>query len=152
MLALAAFVILCVIPLQAHEPHTCDHCGGSTLVDKKTRPGKPRQIPHDDCRAGLPRELGHHVEPTVTAGGTGYYVGGGASIFHHAHPRRRNEGTWGWDDTGHHSFRHRVVLGWFHGRKYQGGAGSYATDGPHIPDPIASTVTKLRNAHNPPEH
>jgi hypothetical protein len=71
----------------------------------------------------------------VTSGGIGSYIGGGVSLGR-GDPRRRDEGTWGWDETGSHLLRRRAILGWTHGRRYQGGTGAYRTDGPHIPDPI----------------
>ena len=58
-----------------------------------------------------------------------------------------DDGTWGWDETGCHLFRRRVILGWSHGRKYQGGTGAYLTDGPVVPDPIAGFHGKLTNLH-----
>jgi hypothetical protein len=109
-------------------------------------PGKARQIPHTDERSGWPRALANHVDPSTSPGGIGYYVGGGVP-FGQGEARRREEGTWGWDETGCHLFRHRSILGWYHGRKYQGGTGAYATDGPPIPDyiyGITSSVNSLR--------
>ena len=41
-------------------------------------PLQPRCIPHTDERAGFPRALSGHLEPSSTPGGIGYYVGGGA--------------------------------------------------------------------------
>jgi hypothetical protein len=60
----------------------------------------------------------------------GYYVGGGCNCLGHADPRRPDEGTWGWDYRGWLIPRW-VNLGWWHGRRYQGGTGAYRTDGPH---------------------
>jgi hypothetical protein len=105
---------------------------------------KPRFIPHTDERAGYPRALGGHLEPSTTAGGIGYYVGGGVPIGHatgKSEGRRRDEGTWGWDETGGSHFRGRVILGWSHGRNYQGGIGAYRTDGPVVPDLIYATTS-----------
>ncbi len=48
---------------------------------------------------------------------------------HHAEPPLPDEGTWGWDYHGY-CLPSRVILGWWHGRKYQGGEGAYSTDGP----------------------
>jgi hypothetical protein len=60
----------------------------------------------------------------------GYYVGGGCARRLKADPRRPDEGTWGWDFQG--ALIPRLVnLGWWHGRRYQGGTGAYKTDGPH---------------------
>jgi hypothetical protein len=54
----------------------------------------------------------------------GYYVGGGAACP--GEPRFVNEGTWGWDYQGW-LFPRRVMLDWWHGRRYQGGSGHYRT-------------------------
>jgi hypothetical protein len=70
----------------------------------------------------VPSDTGHYI---------GYYVGGGNGRPHKAEARREDEGTWGWDYQGWLIPR-RVFLGWWHGQKYQGGTGSYRTDGPHL--------------------
>lgn len=107
-------------------------------------PGEPRFIPHTDERAGSPRALARHVEPSVTPGGIGYYVGGGVALGHGL-SRRRDLGTWGWDETGGHRFRRRVILGWSQGRKYQGGTvltasmGTYRRTSSTVP-PARSTA------------
>jgi hypothetical protein len=111
-------------------------------------PGEPRCIPHTDERAGYPRALADHLATSTTPGGIGYYVGGGVPIGHRhvqGEPRRRDEGTWGWDETGTAHFRHRVILGWSHGRRYQGGTGAYRTDGPVVPDLIYATTSVLNS-------
>jgi hypothetical protein len=105
-------------------------------------PGKPRCISHTDLRAGYPSTLAGHLEPSNTAGGIGYYVGGGV-LFGHGEPKRRDEGTWGWDETGCRLFRHTNVLGWSHGRKHQGGTGAYAVDGHPIPDFAYGTASEF---------
>jgi hypothetical protein len=64
----------------------------------------------------------------------GYYVGGGAGHPCKAEPRQAEEGTWGWDYQGWLLPR-RVMLGWWHGQRYQGGTGAYKTDGPHLYHP-----------------
>jgi hypothetical protein len=113
-------------------------------------PGKPRCIPHTDERAGYPRTLSDHPETSATSGGIGYHVGGGVPLRHgpsHGHGRYADEGTWGWDETGFHLFRRRVILGWSHGRKYQGGTGAYRTDGHPIPDVIAAAHSKIDSLH-----
>lgn len=70
----------------------------------------------------VPSDTGHYF---------GYYVGGGNGRPHKAESRRDDEGTWGWDYKGWLIPR-RVVLGWWHGQRYQGGTGAYKTDGPHL--------------------
>ncbi|MBI3821148.1 MAG: hypothetical protein HY289_00540 [Planctomycetes bacterium] len=67
----------------------------------------------------LPSDTGRYI---------GYHVGGGAGQPRKAEPRQDDEGTWGWDYQGW--LPRRVILGWWHGRRYQGGTGAYATDGP----------------------
>jgi len=107
-------------------------------------PGKPRCIPHTDERAGDPRALSGHLETSATSGGIGYYVGGGVPLGHGpGHARCPDEGTWGWDETGFHLFRRRVILGWSHGRKKQGGTGAYRTDGHPLPDVPAAVHSKI---------
>jgi hypothetical protein len=73
-------------------------------------------------RFALPSDTGHYL---------GYHVGGGAVNAHKAEPRQADEGTWGWDYQGWLVPR-RVALGWWHGRRYQGGGGAYKTDGPRL--------------------
>jgi hypothetical protein len=106
-------------------------------------PGKPRHIPHTDERAGFPRLLAHHLAPSSTPAGIGYYVGGGVCLGHRE-PRFRDDGTWGWDETGCYHFLRRNILG-FHGHKYQGGTGAYQTDGPVLPDFIYATATTINS-------
>jgi hypothetical protein len=69
--------------------------------------------------------------PSDTGSYVGYYVGGGCAQPRHAEPRLPDEGTWGWDYQGWFLPR-RVILGWWHGRRYQGGTGAYKTDGPQF--------------------
>ena len=106
--------------------------------------GKPRFIPHTDERAGYPRAVARHTEPSVTPGGIGYYVGGGVALGH-GQSRRRDLGTWGWDETGGQHFRRRVILGWSQGRKYQGGTGAYRVDG-HVPPDVIYGATSTVNS------
>jgi hypothetical protein len=106
------------------------------------RPGKPRFIPHTDERAGDPRALSGHLQASATPGGIGYYVGGGVPCGK-GRGRRRDDGAWGWDETGSRHFRSRVILGWSQGRRYQGGTGAYLTDGPVVPDLIYATTSSV---------
>jgi hypothetical protein len=107
-------------------------------------PGKPRFIPHTNERAGDPRGLAKHLEPSATPGGIGYYVGGGL-VRGHGLGRERDLGTWGWDETGGQRLRRRVILGWSRGRKYQGGTGAYRTDG-HVPPDVVYGATSTVNS------
>jgi hypothetical protein len=90
-------------------------------------PGEKRQFCHTHERAGNPLCLREHLQPTDAGDSYGYYVGGGGG--HGSGPRCREEGTFGWDYTGIH-FPRRVLLGWSHGRKFQGGTGYYGTNDP----------------------
>ena len=73
-------------------------------------------------RWALPSDTGHSI---------GYHVGGGNPFWRRAEPRHPDEGTWGWDYQGWLLPR-RVLSGWWHGRRYQGGTGAYRTDGPKL--------------------
>lgn len=137
-LTLAALLIL------GSSARAGDHLG-YLHGDGPPPPGRPQCLPNTHVRAGYPQCLATHVQATNTAGGVGYYVGGGAA--HGGAARCREEGTWGWDETGHPGCRRRVALGWWHGRKDQGGTGAYATDGPHVPDPIAGATAAIENHH-----
>jgi hypothetical protein len=113
-----------------------------------TTPGRPRCIPHTHERAGYPREPAGHLEPSATPGGIGYYIGGGVPIGHKHfldEGRTREDGTWGWDETGGVHCRRRVILGWSHGRKFQGGTGDCRTDGPVVPDLFYATTSALNS-------
>jgi hypothetical protein len=79
-----------------------------------------------DRRTGYPREISCLAAPSDTGSYIGYYVGGGAPCRGDA--PCAGEGTWGWDYSGC-VFHRRVALGWWHGRRYQGGIGSYSTAG-----------------------
>jgi hypothetical protein len=116
------------------------HAQGTPAADR------PQWIPHTDERAGYPRCLAGHLEPSTTPGGIGYYVGGGARPGH-GEPRSYGEGTWGWDETGCHLLRHRSLLGWYHGRRHQGGTGAYGTDGPVVPDLIYAATSTANSLH-----
>lgn len=83
-------------------------------------------------RAGHPLETSHFARPIDSSRSIGYQVGGGALRRSKAEPPNPDDGTWGWDFTGG-LFRRRVDLGWWHGRRYQGGTGSYKSDGPRLP-------------------
>src|SRR5688572_4212019 len=71
-------------------------------------------------RAGFPLEISKHARPSDDGRYVGYYVGGGAAWFRRSDPPFVDEGTWGWDFYGGH-IRRRVILNWWHGRRYQGG-------------------------------
>jgi hypothetical protein len=88
--------------------------------------------PQDDIRrAGQPQEISRLAQPIQPTRMIGYYIGGGALNRYKADVALPTDGTWGLDYTGG-LFRRRVDLGWWHGRRYQGGAGAYKTDGPKL--------------------
>jgi hypothetical protein len=96
-------------------------------------PPHPEQESHSSAqtleRAGNPQVVAPYAKPSVTPAYVGYYVGGGSVCD--GDPRYRWEGTWGWDYCGWHL--HSVVaLGWWHGRRYQGGTGAYQPNGPKL--------------------
>jgi hypothetical protein len=84
---------------------------------------------HD--HAGNAEHTAWYAHCSDTGRYVGYYVGGGAASRSHGEARSVEDGTWGWD---YHGFclPSRVILDWFHGRRYQGGQGAYRTDGPHL--------------------
>jgi hypothetical protein len=86
-------------------------------------------------RAGYPLVVSPWARPSDTGAYVGYLVGGGAARCHKAEPAHPGDGTWGWDYAGRWLPR-RVMLLWWHGRHYQGGIGSYRTDGPHVLHPL----------------
>lgn len=92
----------------------CAHCGSTSGHD----------------RAGCPMSVRPWAVPSNTRFYGGYYVGGG-NAYGRGEPRLPNEGTWGWDYGGIW-FAKRVILDWTHGRRYQGGTGAYATEGPKL--------------------
>jgi len=89
----------------------------------------------DPPTAGSPMPLSCLAKPSDTGRYVGSYVGGGNPWFHRADPPSPQEGTWGWDYLGGCLHR-RVLLGWWHGRRYQGGVGAYRTEGPHVLPPL----------------
>jgi hypothetical protein len=105
-------------------------CGRADAGLFRHGPGKPRCIEHTHDRAGHPLEIAPHAVLSNEPTGLGYQVGGGSTC--HGDPRFRDDGTWGWDDGG--CLPRRVLLGWSHGRRYQGGTGSYNPDGLACPN------------------
>jgi hypothetical protein len=125
-------------------PHRSAEAGLFFHHEKGTPPpGCPRYIEYSHARAGYPLNLNPCAKPGDTPEYVRYYVGGGAGS-HHGDPRNSDLGTWGRDYQGHWIPRH-VGLLWSYGRLYQGGTGAYEPDGPHVPDVIGLTASKLRN-------
>jgi hypothetical protein len=87
-------------------------------------------------RAGKPWEIAPWARPSDTGRYVGYYIGGGSASKHKADGPLPEDGTWGWDYQGW--FPRRIILGWWHGRRYQGGVGTYRTEGPTLLHPLTS--------------
>jgi len=83
------------------------------------------------ARAGYPQKVAPWARPSVNPAYDGYYVGGGAPFSHGSGPCNPADGVWGWDYFGR-VYSRRVALGWWHGERWQGGAGAYKTDGPKV--------------------
>lgn len=83
----------------------------------------------DAARAGHPAEVSACAVPSDTGRYVGYAVGGGAACK--GDGPGCDEGTWGWDYGGL-GVPAKVDLGWWHGRRAQGGTGDYRTDGPRV--------------------
>jgi hypothetical protein len=85
----------------------------------------------DECRAGCPNDVSPCAKPSDTGHYVGYQVGGGAvpCCCCKGETPTCDEGTWGWDYEGI-CWPSKIILNWWHGRRYQGGAGAYRTDGP----------------------
>ena len=85
----------------------------------KTRPAGPLQLQ----RAGNPHCYAPWARCQDDRRYIGYFTGGGAAFG--GDRRCPHEGTWGWDYRMPWA---KVNLGWFHGRRYQGGEGQYNPD------------------------
>ena len=83
----------------------------------------------DKCRAGCPESLGWLTTPSRTRYYGGYYVGGGTPL--QGAGFCAGDGTWGWDYPGI-LFTKRIALNWTKNGRYQGGTGTYKTDGPKL--------------------
>jgi hypothetical protein len=83
---------------------------------------------HTMQRAGYPQDVACYAVPSETCHYIGYLVGGGAPC--RGEYPCLSEGTWGWDYQG--CIPRRIALGWWHGRRYQGGTGAYKAEGPHV--------------------
>ena len=82
----------------------------------------------DHARAGCPTNLHPRALPSNTSHYDGYWIGGGQAIKGYC--PAIEDGTFGWDYFGL-LFTKRIDLHWSYRRRYQGGTGSYQTDGPH---------------------
>jgi hypothetical protein len=87
--------------------------------------------PEGQARAGHAQEVAPWAKPSDTGRYVGYEVGGGSLSWRKGEAPYADDGTWGWDYSGG-LFRRRVILNWWHGRRYQGGIGAYVSDGPKL--------------------
>ncbi|MBS0202258.1 MAG: hypothetical protein JSS49_05105 [Planctomycetes bacterium] len=79
----------------------------------------------DLARAGCPHHIARYARVGYNGRYVAYYVGGGAKSWR-GEPRYAHEGTFGVDyQPIVPGFRNGVVLGWWHGRRQQGGPGQY---------------------------
>ena len=85
----------------------------------------------DHDRAGRLLETSPWAHPSDTGRYVGYQVGGGAVVGRRSHAPASHEGTWGWDYAGG-LVKRRIIPGWWHGRRYQGGTGAYRAEGPTL--------------------
>ena len=106
-------MLLLAAAVGCHAPEKVEPRGDEALA---SRAGHPQEV---SCRAG-PSDTGAYV---------GYQVGGGATSRRKGEAPAADEGTWGWDYEGCW-WPSRVMLGWWHGKRYQGGLEGYKTDGP----------------------
>ncbi|MGH6908091.1 MAG: hypothetical protein ACREDX_09575, partial [Aestuariivirga sp.] len=93
-------------------------------------PGARGQDPRDN-RTGNHLGIARWAIPSDNGTHTANRIGGGCPCPKKAEGTYTDEGTWGWDYQGNW-FKRRTLLGWWHGRRYQGGAGAYKTDGPQL--------------------
>lgn len=95
--------------------------------------------PHTEHQAGHPHEVSEIAAISYNEHYSGGYVGGGKG-GHGGHERCAQEGTWGWDYTPFRPMSSRIFLKYSHGGRYQGGTGSYATDGPKPIEHLTETI------------
>ena len=107
--------------------HFTDEAAPRTVSADKIDKRYGRYCLPDHQRAGWPRCISALSRPSVCADYAVGYVGGGIPWL--GQPRYCHEGTIGLDYQGWF-FSRKTFLAWSHGRRYQGGAGKYETDGP----------------------
>lgn len=116
------------------RPIVCILCASASslvLIGLASAQIGPADTDHHHIQAGNPLAVRRLAIPSDTGSYVGYWVGGGAARFFRGDPPTLEEGTWGWDYRGLVVPR-KVILNWWHGRRYQGGTGAYKTDGPKL--------------------
>jgi len=87
------------------------------------------------ARAGCPHQIARYARVGYGSSYVAYYVGGGARASK-GEARYCDEGTFGVDYMPIvPGFRRSVVLGWWHGKRQQGGYGQYEPNAPVAPFP-----------------
>jgi hypothetical protein len=84
---------------------------------------------NDEQRSGYASSIAPWAQRTVSRHYSGGFLGGGAA--RRGEDRREIQGTWGWDFHGLAAGK-KIWLGWWNGRRDQGGRGAYKTDGPRL--------------------
>jgi hypothetical protein len=105
----------------------------------------------DQVRAGHPEMVSRWAIPSVTPAYSAGWVGG--STLLRGQPRHiHSDGVWGFDYDGW-LLNRRIWLGWSHGRRYQGGAGAYDSEGPPKATHFLHTrVEQFRESHGGGHH
>lgn len=113
-------------PASRAEAHDLTPSMGRPATERRAFQGDPFVI------AGCPESISPLAKKTKSSHEESYYVGGGSrERSHHAEERHPHEGIYGVDYKGL-LIPKKNALGWWHGRRYQGGTGSYAPDGPRL--------------------
>jgi len=84
---------------------------------------------NQEIRSGHSSSIAPWARPSGSRHYSGGFLGGGAA--RRGEGRSEIQGTWGWDFHGLMGGK-KIWLGWFNGRKDQGGRGAYKTEGPRI--------------------
>ena len=79
-----------------------------------------------EVRSGHASSIAPWAQPAVRRHYSGGFLGGGAA--RRGEDRNQIQGTWGWDFHGLLP-RQNTWLGWWNGRREQGGRGAYKTEG-----------------------
>jgi len=113
---------------------------GTGLADDHSHhhPKATVATPHTFRQAGDPQCVSPVAMVSYNEHYSGGYVGGGKT-FGGAGPCP-HQGTWGWDYSPFRSMSPRRFLRWSNGRHQEGGAGSYATDGPKPIEHLTETI------------
>jgi hypothetical protein len=113
IISLLALLIATPVVVFASEPDPSD-AAACRYEARRRRAGYPDLVaPYARCGYG-PHYAAYYV------GGGATFSGGGTSLS--GEPRYTHEGTFGMDYAPCYG---RVNLAWYHGKKYQGGAGQY---------------------------